>query len=145
MRSFPGLHADPWLEGRWEWVRSGPLSYLGALALGPQVDPSTFRVLGINAACDDKAWRIDIGMSRGMFDASPEVLVVRSQGCITSFRTSDIALCSNLSPYVLVQVCQQLKQISPITAQISTGNTALFDKQTVVVLGSKDIVDGLVL
>lgn len=46
------------------------------MELTPGLFGSGARLLGINAVCDGAAWRIDAGLSAGMFGADPEVLEV---------------------------------------------------------------------
>jgi len=36
--------------------------------------------MGINGACSDQVYRIDVGMSSGMYDAEPEILEIIDDG-----------------------------------------------------------------
>lgn len=38
---------------------------------------------GANCECDEKVWRVDVGMSSGVLDAAPEVIEINGTGSST--------------------------------------------------------------
>jgi hypothetical protein len=49
---------------------------------------SPYPEIGINAACDGRVWRIDVGMSRGVNGSKPEVLMIEDDRCTVLKKSS---------------------------------------------------------
>jgi len=68
--------SDSWPGEGGPVVRRIVMGHTPQVELTPGLFGSGARLLGINAVCDGAAWRIDAGLSAGMFGADPEVLEV---------------------------------------------------------------------
>lgn len=53
---------------------------LGALGVARLVVGHTVQEGGINAACDKRVWRVDVGLSSAMLGAAPQALEIRKNG-----------------------------------------------------------------
>lgn len=72
-RTFGKEKISPWHRVQLDWQLSNVLNSLGCVR---QVVGHTPQQQGANADCDGKVWRLDVGMSRNMLDASPAVLEI---------------------------------------------------------------------